>query len=87
MYTGIVVFIYICMFLFYRLNDLLANELALKMEIKNLESTIMELEATNQVPIFNIFIKKFKIDFFMLNQFKIKLTFGMDCEESPGKKS
>lgn len=44
----------ICMFLFYRLNDLLANELALKMEIKNLESTIMELEATNQVPIFDI---------------------------------
>ncbi|XP_062597935.1 autophagy-related protein 16-1-like, partial [Saccostrea cucullata] len=32
-----------------RLNDLLANELALKMEIKNLESTIMELEATNQM--------------------------------------
>lgn len=56
MYTGIVVFSYICMFLFYRLNDLLANELALKMEIKNLESTIMELEATNQVPIFNIFM-------------------------------
>lgn len=54
MYTSIVVFIYICMFLFYRLNDLLANELALKMEIKNLESTIMELEATNQVPIFGI---------------------------------
>ncbi|XP_056004694.1 autophagy-related protein 16-1-like [Ostrea edulis] len=32
-----------------RLNDLLANELSLKMEIKNLESTIMELEATNQM--------------------------------------
>ena len=31
------------------MNDLLANELALKMEIKNLESTIVELEATNQV--------------------------------------
>lgn len=55
-YTAVVVFIYICMFLFYRLNDLLANELALKMEIKNLESTIMELEATNQVPIFDVFI-------------------------------
>lgn len=47
MYIGIVVFIYICMFLFYRLNDLFVNELVLKMEIKNLESIIMELEVTN----------------------------------------
>ena len=41
--------IWILAFCCFRLNDLLANELALKMEIKNLESTIVELEATNQV--------------------------------------
>lgn len=63
------------MFLFYRLNDLLANELALKMEIKNLESTIMELEATNQVPTFTCIIKSSKCYFFMLNQFKVLLQF------------
>lgn len=46
-YIVVVVFIYICMFLFYRLNDLFVNELVLKMEIKNFESIIMELEVTN----------------------------------------
>lgn len=75
------------MFLFYRLNDLLANELALKMEIKNLESTIMELEATNQVPIFDINVLKKVPNVFFYAQpiqdpsrvpmlIKGKLTFG-----------